>query len=214
MAMSKPPDYLPEEQPGARKPKEDYYYEPVRRRGGCGWLAVLALLAGIALGAAGVIVAAIVEPSIVNLLLDTPPLSGTERALALTGQANDLRATQAAADAIGTQNALATREANINQEATQGAQILIATRTAIAIDNAQRATQFAFSLNSTQAAIYLYATQVQAQSLQQQEQFQLNQTATQLAVNAAATQAQLSVEFSSTQAAQQFMATGTPTPVG
>jgi hypothetical protein len=211
--MSKPPDYLPEEQPGARKPKEDYYYQPVRRRGGCG-LAVLALIAGIALGITGVIAVAIIEPSTINLLLDTPLLSGTERALALTGQANDQRATQAAADAMGTHNALATREASIDQEATQGAQILIATRTAIAIDNAQRATQFAFSLNSTQAAIYLYATQVQAESFQQQQQFQLNQTATQLAVNAAATQAQLSVEFSSTQAAQQAMATGTPTPVG
>jgi hypothetical protein len=211
--MSKPPDYLPEEQPGARKPKEEYYYRPVRRRGGCG-LAVLALIAGIALGITGVVVVAIIEPSIVNLLLDTPPLSGTERALALTGQANDQRATQAAADAMGTQNALATREASIDQEATRGAQILIATRTAIAIDNAQRATQFAFSLNSTQAAIYLYATQVQAESFQQQQQIQLNTTATQLAVNAAMTQAQLSVEFSNTQAAQQAMATGTPTPVG
>jgi hypothetical protein len=211
--MSKQPDFLPEEQSGARKPKEDYYYQPVRRRGGCG-LAVLALIAGIALGITGVVAVAIIEPSTINLLLDTPLLSGTERALALTAQFNDQRATQAAADAMNTQNALATREADINREATQGAQGLIATRTAIAIDNAQRATQFAFSLNSTQAAIYLYATQVQAESFQQQQQLQLNATATQLAVNAAATQAQLAVEFSNTQAAQQAIATGTPTPVG
>lgn len=211
--MSQPPNTLPEENPTPRrKPKDDYYEQyVVRKRSRGAGTALLALVTGLALGVLSVIALLIYQPATIEAILNVPLLSGTERAFDQTALAVQGRATQSAAELLGTQAALGTREAVLNQEATQNAFSLAATRTAINIESVQRATQAAFYLQSTQAAIYLFATQIQLDTLQQQARAEIYQTATQLAVNAAAAQGQLSIDFANTQAAQERQLTATAT---
>src|SRR5690606_38794213 len=132
--MSKQPDFLPEDTQPIRKPKDDYYAHYVTRRRQRGWFAVLALIAGVALGVTGAAALLIYQPRAVESILDVQLLSGTERALAQTVQAIEAQSTQSAIDLLGTQNALAAREAGLNAVATQNAFSLLTTQNAIILE--------------------------------------------------------------------------------
>jgi hypothetical protein len=166
--MNQPPEHLPEQGWAGKRKNDDY-----RSNTAWLWLALILLLLVIGGMVGGIYVThnslwVLAVDYHLNQTSDVQSLYRTQTAqaqiwqstatpLALTAQANDLRASQLDTTLAAVNN----RDAVVQQKETQMAVNIAATATAAAIVNLQQRTQAALDFANTQAAINQQATQVE-----------------------------------------------------